>query len=898
MIGQTIGHYRITAEIGRGGMGVVYAAEDLNLGRRVAIKFLSQEAGEDAEALERFRREARAASALNHPNICTIYDLEHEGERNFIVMELMEGQPLSARLAVGALRIGDVLDLGAQIADALDAAHAQGIVHRDIKPANIFVTARGQAKVLDFGLAKLTRKQHVAETMPLGGGPPSDSAVTLTQAGSTVGTIAYMSPEQACGEELDARSDLFSLGSVLYEMSTGKLPFPGASPAVVFNHILEHAPAAPRRLNDKVPERLELILLRALEKDKDLRYQSAAEMRAELRRLARDSSSGRMAAATPASVTAKLPSSSQILLGEARRHKWKLAGGLLLAVALIAGASIGIFRWLGHPNVPFDTQQMKLTRLTQHGQAVYAGISPDGKYVAYVRREGDRSLWVKAVNTASHIQVIPPGPGFYQADISFTPDGDYVYFAHTSADNPDLLDLYAVPTLGGPMKKVVADVSSGATFSPDGKKIAFIRGDMVGGRSLLMIANADGSGQQEVGARTAKDQFVTAAPAWSPDGTLLAAAANHFGKGALTEIAVYPVAGGKPTTVLSKLLINGLRWLTGSGFLLEAADLAHGSRTQIYYQPYPAGEALRFTSDLNSYQSMSVNTAQNALLATQVENSDNLYLAPASDPSAMRQVTYDRDLGRTIGWVSDKRLAVETPDLQTLALDADGGNRESIAEGLPAGSPVNCGPNAIVLERLGKANSANLWYFNLADGSSRQLTQGNLNVEPGCSPDGKLLYFTSLDGSIVRIMKVPVAGGEPTLFGPSPAGHPLVSPDGTSLLFVTTTGQGVVRQAFFAVLRLADGQVTQRWLIPVGASADPTLAWTPDSKGFVYAVLHGQNSNLWLQPLDSASPRQVTHLTAPNDYIIAVAYSPDGKQIAVLHGTENIDVLLFTGFRK
>lgn len=895
MIGQTIGHYRITAEIGRGGMGVVYAADDLNLGRRVAIKFLTAEMGEDAEVLERFRREARAASALNHPNICTIYGLEHEGERNFIVMELMEGQPLSARLAVGALRLADVLDLGTQIADALDAAHSQGIVHRDIKPANIFVTARGQAKVLDFGLAKLTRKQHVAETMPMAGGPAPDSVASLTQAGSTVGTIAYMSPEQACGEELDARSDLFSLGAVLYEMSTGKLPFPGSSPAVVFNHILEHAPAPPRRLNDKVPERLEFIILRALEKDRELRYQSASEMRAELRRLARDSSSGRMAAAVPASVTTKAPSSSQILLGEARRHWWKIAGGVVLAVALIAGASIGIFKWLGRSTVPFDTQKMKLTRLTQHGQAVYAGISPDGKYVAYVRREGDRSLWVKSVNTASHIQVIPPGPGFYQPDISFTPDGDYVYFAHHSAENPSLLDLYSVPTLGGPVKKVVTDVGSGATFSPDGKRMAFIRQDPAGGRSLLVVANPDGSGQQELAVRQGSEPFV-AAPSWSPDGTLVAAAAAHFGKDALTEVAVYPVAGGKPTAVLSHMRLDGVRWLTNSGFLLLAADPTHGWRSQLYYQPYPAGEPLRFTSDLNAYQSLSLDAAQSTLAAPQVETTSSLYLAPASDPNAMRQVTSDRDLGRNLTWLSDKRLVVEDPELHLLALGADGGDRDSVAEGMPSGSPMRCGENAFVAERLEAANVVNLWYLNLGDGSSRQLTHGNFNVDGSCSPDGKWAYFTSQDGPVTRIMKLPLSGGDPVPFGPPSAQRPVASPDGASILFQVSEGEGAARKDYFAVLRLADGQVTGRWQVPAGLSA--SLAWTPDGKGFVYGILRGRNTNLWLQTLDSASPRQITHLTTPNDYILAFAYSPDGKLLAVIHGTENIDVVLFTDFRK
>jgi Tol biopolymer transport system component/tRNA A-37 threonylcarbamoyl transferase component Bud32 len=896
MIGQTIGHYKITGEIGRGGMGIIYSAEDLTLGREVAIKFLSPEMGTDHETLERFRREARAASALNHPNICTIYGLEQDGERNFIVMELMEGKPLARKLVEGALKLGDVLELGTQIADALDAAHAKGIIHRDIKPANIFITSRGQAKVLDFGLAKLTQKSHhaVAETAAIGAAV-RDSALSLTQSGTTVGTIAYMSPEQACGEELDGRSDLFSFGAVLYEMSTGKLPFPGNSPAVVFNEILEHAPMPPRQVNPELPERLEQIILRGLEKDRELRYQSAAEMRAELRRLARDSSSGKMQSAAPRSVAqVRAASSSKVIMDEARRHKWTIILTVLGVIAFIAAASILLYKWLGHTAVPYDTRDLKVTRLTNHGEAVYAGISPDGKYVAYARRQGDRSLWVKAVNTGSHIQVIPPGPGFYQADISFTPDGDYVCFAHHSFDGSGVIDLYSVPTLGGAVRKIVADVGSGATFSPDGKKITFVRFES--GRSLLMVANADGSGQQQLAERKSSEGFISSAPSWSPDGRLIAAAAGHFGKDALTEVAVYPVAGGKPTAVLTKLGINAVRWLTDAGFLLMAVDYTHGTRNQLYYQPYPSGEMVRFTSDLNSYQSISLDAQQNILAAVQVDSNNNLYIAPVSDPNAMRQVTRDRDLGSAVTWISNTRLAVQDPELHINLLDADGGNRDDMASGLPAGSPARCGENGLVVERLEANNVVNIWYFNLGDGSSHRLSNGNLNTLPDCSPDGKWAYFISQDVSPSRIMKVAVSGGEPTALGP-PAFRAAASPDGNYVVATIAEGQGTARRDLFAVLRASDGEVVQRWPVPVGA-VQQFLAWTPDSKSFVFDILRGGNANLWLQRLDAKEPRQLTNLPALNDYITGAAFSPDGKQLAIVHGAENVDVLLFTNFRK
>jgi Tol biopolymer transport system component len=745
----------------------------------------------------------------------------------FIVMELVEGKPLSDVIETGGLPLDALLRIGVNVSDAIGAAHERGITHRDLKPANVMIGKDGRVKVLDFGLAKLREEgaEFEGETrLPTG---------DLTGEGRIIGTVAYMSPEQAEGKPVDSRSDIFSLGVLLHEMAVGERPFQGDTNVSIISSILKDTPNPVTDLNPSLPAGLAKVIRRSLSKDPSRRYQSAIDLRNELEELKQESDSG-ITTVTSVSVP-RAPVTPSVTTGASTRRNLGIAGGVPLLGLL--GAAGYLWRGRSAPPPSIDFVPDRLTRVTTSGIAQLAAISGDGRYLVHIKSERlQPSLWIRQTATASDVQIVPPADVRYDG-LTFAPDGNYVYYV-TYELTGGVGSLYRVPVLGGTPERVVEDIDSPVTFAPDRKQFAFIRGFPKDGRNYVMIANADGSGVRQLAAAEGQTQIVLTAPSWSPDGKTIIAAARSLEGGPHNLFLEVDFATARVKPVGGRWAnVTDAAWMPdGRSFLAVAADISSTS-SQLWQISYPGGERRRVTLDLNNYSGVTVSNDGNAIASVQNEVDSSLWIAPASDFGKASRISGSRersDGSMGIAWTNDGRIVYgsrASGSSQIWVADADGLNARQLsnirgAATLPA---IPAAGDFVVFQQFSD-KGIHIARMALNGSDVKQLTNGVGEFNSVVSPEGQWVYYNSFADGRMRIGRVPSDGGEPTAIeGPSGFSMSSISPDGKMLL--GNAWDDAARRPSLARLPV-EGGTPQLLGLPVAG----VPAWGPDGKSVCYVI--------------------------------------------------------------
>ena len=913
MLGKTVGRYRVLAPLGAGGMGEVYLAQDTVLGRKVALKLLPAYFTKDPERLRRFEQEARSASALNHPNIVTVHEIGQDGAFHFITQEFVEGVTLGTYLAGKHPALEEVLEICMQVASALAAAHAKGIVHRDIKPDNIMVHKgshlgrQNYVKVLDFGIAKLADLPAAAMKAEA-----TTRLFVKTEEGRTIGTAVYMSPEQARGESVDARTDIWSLGVVLYEMLTGKQPFTGGSSQDVIASILrDDLPPLPL----ESPEGLKWILKKTLRKDRDERYQTARELFSDLHDLhgqlqETQSSADRsilpipdtdqiaqtreVITQEPAATTREVPthttSNAQHIIGEIKR-----LGGVaivVLAVLAVGGVTFGLYklvRWTqsqtSQTKSAFSFQTMKIARLTSTGKTTAAAISPDGKYVVHVVDDGDQqSLWMRQVSISSNVQINPPADVSYLG-LTFSPSGDYLYYNMWDKKNP--YALFQMGVLGGTAKKLVSDIDSNVTFSPDGKQFAFVRGNPSQGEVSVILANADGTAERPLATRRMVPGPFSG-PAWSPDGKVIAWPATYSdASGIYTTLVEVQLADGSQRTINSQRWwrVGDLAWLRdGSGLVFTARE-SFASPAQIWYVSYGEGQVRKITNDLNDYVSLSLTAESDDLVTVESERVSNIWIARTDDLHRASQITYSKFDGvEGISWTPDGKIVYTSGasgKLDLWLMEANGtGQKQLTADAGNARVPSVSPDGRYIVFMSDRTGTSHIWRIDIDGSDARQLTNGNGEWAPAFAPNGQWVFYMLSSGGAG---KVPIDGGDTIRVIDKASGGVAISPDGKWI----ASGLTATKIAIYPV----EGGEPHRILdIPRFYAS-----WTPDGRALAYLDKR-DGSTISTQTIDGGTTKQLMDFKP--DRIFRFSWSRDGKQLALARGSSSNDVILISNFKN
>ena len=892
MIGTLLGHYRILELLGTGGMGQVYLADDTRLQRHVALKVLSGELALDPDRRERFEREARAAAALNHPNIVTIHSVEEADGVPFLTLELIDGQTLEQMIPPEGLPLDRVLELAIPLADAVGAAHQRGITHRDLKPANVMLTRDGRLKVLDFGLAKLKEEARLAAEA----GMPT---AALTSEGRIVGTVAYMSPEQAEGKPVDQRSDVFSLGVVLYEMATGSRPFKGDTHMSILSSIIKDTPTPIAEVRRGLPRELSKIINRCLSKDVEDRYQAAKDLRNDLRALKNELTSGEVVPITGSAET-QAPLTA--------RRSWRmpaiLAAAAVLLTVLISAAVVS-WRRPSAPGAsatrPFDS--INLTRLTTTGTARLAAMSNDGRYVAHVTAKGgQQSLLLRQVATTSNVEIVPPADGRY-IGVAFSPDGNHIYYA-TYPQGKNIGLLYQVPVLGGGSRLILEDVDTVVSFSPDGKEFAFVRGFPDEGKTVVMVASSDGSKQRAIATRKRPMRFPTEGVAWSPDGRSIAVTGANTSQ-LRGDIVVVDVATGSERVLPTPdwRQVSRVAWLPdGSGILATAQESAAEGSSQVFLVSYPSGSARRITNDLSTYFGLSVAPDGRSFVCIRNERLATIWTMPLTGASTAVAISADAgadDGIHGVSWSPDGRIVYTTdasgnPDIWIMS--ADGSRRVQLTStpGQDVAPRVTSDGKYIVFvsDRDGGLRA---WRIGL-DGSGAMRLSGDqiARSRVSASMDGKWVYYSELSSGDSR--KVSIDGGTSVsvfsaddvkaLSEPLPRGfhEPMPAPDG-ALIAGHYTEEAVGGERI-VLIPTKGGSMKKLPTVPASAT------WAPDGRALVYSDARAGVSNLMRHPIAGGSATPLTKFTS--DQIFTYALSPDQRQAALVRGRESSDVVLIS----